>query len=82
MRMFTILAVVTAALSLGANPAAAEGKVWPWCAYYNAWTYNCGFDTFQQCLATISGVGGFCRQNPYAPVPPVTRPVKRKPPRY
>lgn len=37
----------------------------PWCAYYNAYTYNCGFYTFQQCLATVSGAGGFCQRNPY-----------------
>ena len=24
---------------------------------------NCGFNTFEQCLATISGIGGTCQQN-------------------
>ncbi len=24
---------------------------------------NCGFVSFQQCLADISGLGGFCEQN-------------------
>ena len=27
----------------------------PWCAYYDAYTYNCGFQTMDQCRATISG---------------------------
>ena len=31
---------------------------------------NCGFVTFQQCLDTISGIGGFCvRNNLYQPPP-------------
>ena len=44
--------------------ARAEG---PWCAYdygYNQYQ-NCGYHTFQQCLDSVSGVGGFCRPNPY-----------------
>src|SRR5215472_11354134 len=24
---------------------------------------NCGFTSFQQCLADVSGIGGFCTQN-------------------
>ena len=39
-------------------------KAQPWCAYYDPYTYNCGFYTFEQCLATVSGVGGVCRRNP------------------
>jgi len=27
---------------------------------------ECAFFTFQQCLDTISGVGGFCYPSPYA----------------
>ena len=73
MRTLTILALITAALSFGTGDAKAE-RYWPWCAYYNAYTYNCGFATFQQCLATISGVGGFCRANPYPPPVIETRP--------
>jgi hypothetical protein len=41
-----------------------DAKAQPWCAYYDAYTYNCGFYTFEQCLATISGAGGACRRNP------------------
>jgi hypothetical protein len=43
---------------------------------------NCGFDTFQQCLATISGAGGICERNPRAVAlndAPRPRPAKRKP---
>ena len=36
-------------------PAKAE-----WCAEYNSGGRNCGFSTQAQCLAAVSGVGGFC----------------------
>jgi len=43
----------------------AEAQNYPWCAQYNdgSGSKNCGFTTFQQCLADVSGVGGFCTQN-------------------
>jgi hypothetical protein len=37
----------------------------PWCAFYDASTYNCGFQTYQQCLETVRGAGGYCRPNPF-----------------
>jgi hypothetical protein len=58
---------VTAAI---ATPAQADG---PWCAFYAGrfgGASNCGFHTYEQCLATISGVGGWCQPNTmYAPPP-------------
>jgi hypothetical protein len=48
-------------LALGATTANAAA----WCAYYDPYTSNCGFRTFQQCLATISGQSGaWCAANP------------------
>ena len=44
--------------------AAAQERQYPWCARYDWTTYNCGFVSFNQCLATISGVGGRCEPNP------------------
>jgi len=34
-----------------------------WCAHYDVSTSNCGFHSYQQCLANISGVGGYCAPN-------------------
>lgn len=63
-----ILAAAGAAAILSATPAKAE--VWyPWCAYYSWSTYNCGFVSQRQCLATAIGTGARCRPNP-APPPP------------
>jgi hypothetical protein len=44
------------------STARAEGS---WCAQYGGGSggTNCGFYSFQQCMAAISGNGGFCRQN-------------------
>ena len=46
----------------------AEAQSYPWCAYYNMGGFggatNCGFATWQQCQAAISGVGGSCGANP------------------
>jgi peptidoglycan hydrolase-like protein with peptidoglycan-binding domain len=33
-----------------------------WCAQYNNGAQNCGFYTFEQCRAAVSGVGGSCSQ--------------------
>jgi Protein of unknown function (DUF3551) len=43
----------------------AEAQNYPWCLHYGTGFegMNCGFVTFQQCLDTVSGIGGFCMQN-------------------
>ena len=51
-----------------------------WCLFEDAWTYNCGFATLQQCLATASGAGGQCQPNPSGPPSPPRR--VRQAPRY
>ena len=66
MRSLAIFAITAAALSLAAHATPAQAREYPWCARYDAWAINCGFVTFQQCLATISGVGGICTPNPRA----------------
>jgi hypothetical protein len=35
----------------------------PWCAFYDFSTYNCGFYSYEQCMATVRGAGGWCQQN-------------------
>lgn len=45
-------------------------RVWyPWCAQYadQSNITQCLFSTFEQCRATVSGVGGSCVQNWYPP---------------
>ena len=41
---------------------------YPWCANYDSRGFggqNCGFSTWNQCMATVSGIGGFCVPNQF-----------------
>ena len=69
--MRSLIAAGSLGLALLAAPTAGQAREYPWCAQYSLSNYNCGFVTFQQCLDTIAGVGGFCKQNPrYVGQPP------------
>ncbi len=46
--------IVSAAILAFAGPAQAT----KWCAKYNA--TNCGFTSYQQCMATVRGAGRTC----------------------
>jgi Protein of unknown function (DUF3551) len=62
----SVMVVATAVLMavvLGTTTARADGA---WCAEYTrGGGTNCGFYTYGQCQATVSGVGGYCRPNPF-----------------
>jgi hypothetical protein len=72
MRIVAAFAVTAATLSF-THAASAQGTYYPWCARYNAYTYNCGFKTWQQCQATVSGAGGICQENVMPPPPAESR---------
>ena len=58
----TALAIL--ALSAFAQPAAAIE--YPWCVQYTGnggGGRNCGFVSYEQCMMTARGAGGFCEQN-------------------
>lgn len=56
-----MIVVAAAALSLSGTDARADG---PWCARYtNGGGNNCGFYSYEQCLATVTGIDGYCAQN-------------------
>jgi len=60
------MAALAAAATFGPSPGkAAEAK---WCAQYGPGgdgPRNCGFHTFEQCMLTVSGIGGFCEINQF-----------------
>jgi len=61
------LSALAAASALTSAPTPAYAREYPWCAQYSERVgggRNCGFVTFQQCLATVSGAGGTCEPNP------------------
>jgi hypothetical protein len=43
----------------------ADAQNYPWCAYYAVGdeARNCGFITYEQCVANVSGIGGYCARN-------------------
>jgi hypothetical protein len=60
------VAALAFAVSLGAGNAKAEVE-YPWCAAYTGparGVVTCGYVSWQQCMATVHGVGGFCQMNP------------------
>jgi hypothetical protein len=65
MRAILIAAAVAGAASL-IGIGDAKAQFYPWCAYYSRGAgSNCGFTTFAQCMATVSGIGGWCQRNPF-----------------
>ena len=68
-------AIAIAAMAAFARPAAAIE--YPWCAQYGRdGGRNCGFLTIEQCMTTVSGIGGFCERNGFY-TGPAERPAKR-----
>jgi Protein of unknown function (DUF3551) len=74
------LALVCGASMVGTPQAHADP--YRWCAVYSGemgGSSNCGFITWEQCRATIMGMGGFCEPNqfydgrPYDQAEPIRR---------
>ena len=60
-------ALVSGVLLCGALGTTAQADPYRWCAQYSGrgGGTNCYFITIGQCQAAVSGVGGFCRPNPF-----------------
>jgi hypothetical protein len=71
MRRNALIGIAAIALLPGLATPARAAIEYPWCAQYaggsNGGGRNCGFSTFEQCRATISGMGGFCEPNLFYP---------------
>jgi hypothetical protein len=64
MRTITLVSITFAVLCTSTIGARADGS---WCANYGTGPgMNCGFYSYQQCMATISGIGGSCQPNPFS----------------
>ena len=83
--LFVTLGIILATAVVSSS---ANAQNYPWCANYGGFFgdggTNCGFTTYEQCLATVSGGGGACERNlQYVPPPgphdtPVYRPTHRR----
>jgi len=76
MRVLVLIPAIFAVTAGFGPPAQAQN--YPWCAIYDGGdaAYNCGFVSREQCMATVSGIGGFCNANTQY-VPPAVHPVPR-----
>jgi hypothetical protein len=73
---FAMLAL--AAATLAAPSPGQAAPYWPWCSRYFDNTSNaesCAFSSWDQCMETVRGIGGFCFANLYP------APAMRAPPR-
>jgi hypothetical protein len=63
MRILAVSSILLGTLVLGTDTASAA----PWCAQYGdkGGGTNCGFYSFEQCMAALWGNGGFCRRNSF-----------------
>lgn len=60
MRTIVLVVAAWAALSFTSTHVRADGA---WCSYYVQGGTNCGFHSYEQCMANISGIGGSCQRN-------------------
>ncbi len=64
-RILPIVALSVLAVLAGGEQSRAE-ITYPWCAQYGGGRgggRNCGFWTYQQCMAALWGNGGYCEVN-------------------
>jgi hypothetical protein len=56
---------MTLAAGWSATAEARSRPIYPWCAHISGadWVTDCSFRNFEQCRATVSGIGGFCSPN-------------------
>ncbi len=61
-------------------PTAGHAEPYKWCATFGSGrgggARNCGFVTWEQCMQTVHGMGGFCDRNLFY-TGPEERPAKR-----
>jgi hypothetical protein len=75
---FVVLLLMT---TFGFEVCASAEIYYPWCANYGGGDEgggtNCGWSTYEQCMVTIRGMGGFCDRNPFY-TPPSQNPSRRQ----
>jgi len=82
MHRLLLICEVVAVLILGTEFPVGQAHatiLYPWCAHYLSpnGVHNCGFITWQQCFATVSGIGGTCEANPLYTAPPASTARRR-----
>jgi hypothetical protein len=64
-----VLSLLAAAALLGSIPAghAQSAYSYPWCARYprDIGGFACYYTSFEQCMTTMRGIGGYCIRSPF-----------------
>ena len=69
--LFALALAATSAATGTSAKAQEKAPDYPWCANYTKGSTSCSFVTFEQCMADVSGIGGFCERNTsYHPAAP------------
>jgi Protein of unknown function (DUF3551) len=80
------LVIANAALMSASEPASAQSAYsYPWCARMGTRNgpTSCYYTSYQQCLTTLSGIGGYCFESPYYQPPRARdKAVKARRPRH
>jgi hypothetical protein len=66
--MFSLTFASAALIGLTELASAQSPYSYPWCSrqvFGLTSTTSCYFTSYQQCMTTISGIGGYCYQSPY-----------------
>jgi hypothetical protein len=69
--IFAMLAL--APVMMNQPHTAHAAPYWPWCSQYGGdmgSVHACAFSSWEQCMQTIRGIGGYCYVNPYGPPAP------------
>jgi hypothetical protein len=77
MLLWTLLGTLLGLLALAsiATPASAQSN-YPWCSNFSDGAgVNCGFSSYEQCMATARGSGGTCEKNDWYKGPAAAEPV-------
>ena len=63
------LALLVAVVGAAPTSFAQSAYDYPWCAIYGGraglGAQSCYYATYAQCMATMSGIGGYCTRSPY-----------------
>ena len=77
--MRVMFIVVALAGLLGGMRTGEAGAWYPWCARYVAGVESdCSYVSHDQCMLSVSGVSGYCTQNPAPPPGPAPRRDRRR----
>ena len=66
-QMFLLALALAALTGVTVSASAQSPYSYPWCSRQTAGksdTTTCYFTSYAQCMTTISGIGGWCYQNP------------------